>query len=194
MVYSVNRLIKDSGGRATVAVSIQDPLQHLVACHERIEERLQTLERVIAHLRSDSDEKRQEAREALDKALEFLETMSTLHTQDEERSVFPRLLANGRDEGPMLMELTSMLEGQHREKEAVFKKLLDHVAAFPPAPAPPSEQQASLFEGFVAQLAGLYRPHIMVENQRLIPLSADYLTPADLDLIREEMRARRNLL
>jgi len=193
MVYSVNRLLRESGGAATVAVSIQDPLQHLVACHERIEERLQTLERVSGRLRSDSEEKRQEAREALDKALEFLETMGTLHTQDEEQSVFPRLLANGRDEGPMLMELTSMLEGQHREKEAVFKKLLDHVAAFPPAPAPPSEQQASLFEGFVAQLAGLYRPHIMIENQRLIPLSTEYLHEPDLEQIREEMRNRRGL-
>jgi len=193
MVYSVNRLLRESGGAATVAVSIRDPLQHLVACHERIEERLQTLERVSGRLRSDSEEKRQEAREALDKALEFLETMGTLHTQDEEQSVFPRLLANGRDEGPMLMELTSMLEGQHREKEAVFKKLLDHVAAFPPAPAPPSEQQASLFEGFVAQLAGLYRPHIMIENQRLIPLSTEYLHEPDLEQIREEMRNRRGL-
>jgi len=193
MVYSVNRLLRESGGAATVAVSIQDPLQHLVACHERIEERLQTLERVSGRLRSDSEEKRQEAREALDKALEFLETMGTLHTQDEEQSVFPRLLANGRDEGPMLMELTSMLEGQHREKEAVFKKLLDHVAAFPPAPAPPSEQQGSLFEGLVAQLAGLYRPHIMIENQRLIPLSTEYLHEPDLEQIREEMRNRRGL-
>jgi hypothetical protein len=85
-----------------------------------------------------------------------------------------------------------MLEAQHREKEAVFRKLLDHVAAFPPVPGAPSEQQARGFEGLVAQIADLYRPHIMVENQRLIPISADYLTEADLERIREEMRERRS--
>jgi hemerythrin-like domain-containing protein len=188
MVYSIARLQANSEGRGP----INDPLQHLVDCHDRIEERLQTLERVVPHLRSDSELKRREARESLDKALDFLEKMGALHTQDEEISVFPRLLANAGKQDPTLAELTAMLEAQHREKEAVFRKLLDHVAAFPPVPGAPSEQQARGFEGLVAQIADLYRPHIMVENQRLIPISADYLTEADLERIREEMRERRS--
>jgi hypothetical protein len=36
----------------------------LVVCHDRIEEHSQILERVIPHLRSDSEQKRQEVREA----------------------------------------------------------------------------------------------------------------------------------
>jgi hypothetical protein len=44
--------------------AISDPLRHLVVCHDRIEEHLQILERVIPHLRSDSEQKRQEVREA----------------------------------------------------------------------------------------------------------------------------------
>ena len=192
MVYPIARLKANAGGRQSV--SSPGPLQHLVDCHDRIEERLQTLERVISHLRSDSEEKRREAREALDGALDFLNTMGALHTQDEEESVFPRLFARAGDQDPTLSELTTMLVAQHREKEAVLHKLLGLVAAFPPVPGAPSEQHARVFEGLVAQIADLYRPHIMVENQRLIPMSADYLTPADLDLIREEMRARRNLI
>ena len=173
-------------------VTISDPLRHLVVCHDRIEEHLQILERVIPHLRSDSEQKRQEVREALDKALQFLDAMGHLHTQDEEESVFPRLLANGRDEGPALTELMTMLESQHREKEAVFAKLAAHVAAFPPAPLPPSLEQASRFDGLVSQLVDLYRLHIMVENQRLIPLSEDHLKEPDLGQILQEMRARRS--
>lgn len=192
MVYPITRLKANSEGCENG--SIHDPLQRLVDCHDRIEERLQTLERVIPHLRSDSEEKRREAREALDRALDFLNTMGALHTQDEEESVFPRLFASAGDQDPTLPELTKMLAEQHGEKEVVLRKLMDHVAGLPPVAAAPSEQQARVFEGLVAQIADLYRPHIMVENQRLIPMAAEYLTPADLDLIREEMRARRNLI
>jgi len=191
MVYPVNRLAERPSTGVDAGVAINDPLQHLVACHDRIEQRLQILERVIPHLRSDSEEKRREARQALDNALRFLEVMGTLHTQDEEESVFPRVLANAGDDAPMLGELTTMLESQHREKEAVFEQLKAHAASFPLAPEPPSPEQASRFEGLVAQLAGLYRPHIMIENERLIPLSAPHLNQAQSDEIAQEMRARR---
>jgi hypothetical protein len=191
MVYPITRIKASSEGRGP----INDPLQHLVDCHDRIEERLQTLERVVPHLRSDSEEKRREAREALGRALDFLQTMGALHTEDEEASVFPRLLASADgSQDPTLAELTAMLEAQHREKEAVFRKLLDQVATFPPVPDAPTPEQVRRFEGLVAQVAGLYRPHIMIENQRLIPISAEYLKPSELDLIREEMRTRRQHL
>ncbi|MBZ5503066.1 MAG: hemerythrin domain-containing protein [Acidobacteriia bacterium] len=191
MVFPVSRLADNRVPGVDAGVAINDPLKHLVACHDRIEERLQILERVIPHLRSDSEAKRQEAREALDKALQFVEVMGHLHTLDEEESVFPRILASGGEDTPILQELTTMLESQHREKEAVLEKLKAHVAAFPAAPAPPSAEQAGQFEGLVAQLTGLYRPHIMIENERLIPLSADHLNPNDAEQIRQEMRARR---
>lgn len=191
MVYPVNRLTQNSAAGVDAGVAINDPLKHLVACHDRIEERLQILERVIPHLRSESEAKRQEAREALENALQFLERMGRLHTEDEEESVFPRILANGGDDTQLFKELTTMLESQHREKEGILEKLKAEVAAFPPAPAPPSPEQAGRCDGLVGHLTGVYRPHIMVENERLIPLSADHLTPEDAELIRQEMRARR---
>ncbi len=191
MVYPVNRLTHNPETGVDAGVAINDPLKHLVACHDRIEERLQVLERVIPHLRSESEAKRQEAREALENALQFLERMGRLHTEDEEESVFPRILANGGDDTPLFKELTTMLESQHREKEGILEKLKAEVAAFPAAPASPSPEQAGRCDGLVAHLTGVYRPHIMVENERLIPLSADHLTPQDAELIRQEMRARR---
>jgi iron-sulfur cluster repair protein YtfE (RIC family) len=190
MVYPITKLKPVSAELEPAAV--RNPLQHLVECHERIEERLQTLERLTPHLRSASEDKRREAREALENALAFLAKMGALHTEDEEASVFPRLLARSGSQDPTLTELTTMLEMQHREKEAVFRKLVDHAASIAASPQAPSEQQVRALEGLVSQLADLYRPHIMVENQRLIPMSADYLTAEDLDLIREEMRARRS--
>ncbi len=193
MVYPLSRIGKSSAASVDQGATLDDPLKHLVACHERIEERLQTLERVIPHLRSESPAKRQEARDALDKALQFLEAMRKLHTEDEEESVFPRVLANSRDQDPTLKELMDMLEGQHRDKEGVLVNLMVHVKSFPAAPEPPSAQEASRVAGLIEQLAGLYRPHIMIEDQRVIPQSAEYLKPSDLDEIRQEMRRRRGL-
>lgn len=191
-VYALHMLRNNPVSAVDAGVTISDPLRHLVVCHDRIEEHLQILEKVIPGLRSDSEQKRQEAREALDQALQFLDAMGHLHTQDEEESVFPRLLAASREDHSVVSELTTMLESQHREKEAVFEKLAAHVAAFPPAPAPPSPEQAARFEGLVSNLVDLYRVHIMVENQRLIPLSEDHLKQADLGEILQEFLARRS--
>jgi len=181
--------MNESGPRT--AASINDPLQHLVDCHDRIEERLQTLERLLPHLTSATESTSREARDALKNSLEFLETMGAIHTRDEEDSLFPRLLARVGKEDPTVVELTTMLESQHREKEEVFRKLLDHVLTLPTAPAPPSADQLRRLEGLVAHLTDLYRPHIMVENQRLIPLSRDFLLESDLIQMQEEMRNRR---
>jgi len=52
--------------------------------------------------------------------------------------------------------------------------------------------QATRFEGLVSHLLDLYRPHIMVENQRLIPLLEDHLRESDLGQILQEMQARRS--
>ncbi len=191
MIYSINRLTHQSES-GSGGESIADPLQHLVACHERIEERLQTLERAVPHLGSEFQERRDEARRALDNALEFLKRMGTLHTQDEEESLFPRLVAKGGDDAGMISELLTMLETQHREKEEVLQKLLAGVAQLSEEAAVPSEAQIARLEGYVAHLADLYRPHIMIENQRLIPLSADHLERSDPDEILQEMRGRRS--
>ena len=87
-----------------------------------------------------------------------------------------------------LGELATALEAQHREKESVFRQLLALVEALPPAPTP---ERVSRLDGYVAQLTGLYRPHILLENARLIPLSRESLSAADLEKMAEEMRERR---
>ena len=193
MVYPIERIAKDAPSTLPPGTAIGDPLQHLVACHERIEQHLQTLERAVAVLRSSHEDERRQAREALSNALGFLKTMGTLHTQDEEDSLFPRLRANLGDDPSALRELMAMLETQHREKEGVYTELVGCISAFPAAPSAPTAEQAGRCEGLVAQLTGIYRPHILIENERLIPLSGECLPKAAVDEIREEMRARHKL-
>ena len=193
MVYPIQRIAKSAPSTVSPGTAIGDPLQHLVACQERIEQHLQMLERAVGALRSAQEDERRQAREALSKALSFLKTMGTLHTQDEEDSLFPRLRAYLGDDPSALGELMAMLETQHREKEGVYAELAGCVSAFPAAPSAPTAEQASRCEGLVAQLTGIYRPHILIENERLLPLSGECLPKAALDEIREEMRQRHKL-
>ena len=67
--------------------TLSRPLEHLKACHRRIEERLETLERIAENL----DTRREEAAAALERVFAFLDSSGALHTADEEESVFPRL-------------------------------------------------------------------------------------------------------
>ena len=193
MVYPIERIAKDVPSTLPPGTPIGDPLQHLEACHERIEQHLQILERAVGALRSTQEDECQQAREALSKALSFLKTMGELHTQDEEDSLFPRLRAYLGDDPYALGELMVMLDTQHREKEGVYAELVGCVSAFPAAPSAPTAEQAGRCEGLVAQLTGIYRPHILIENERLLPLSGECLPKAALDEIREEMRQRHKL-
>ena len=176
------------------AGALTDPLQFLVACHDQIEEHLRILEGVPANLRSPSTEKRKEAKETLDQALAFLKTMGELHTEDEELSLFPRLRENLKKDDPFgLLELADLLETQHREKEEAYRELAACVAAFPPHPQPPGADDVRHAEAGIARLVELYRPHIMIENERLIPLSGESLSPDDLAGMKREMQARHKL-
>ena len=96
--------------------TLDRPLEHLTACHRRIEQRLDTLERVADHL----TDKRSEALEAMEACFRFFETNGILHTADEEESVFPRLQPRLNDaEQKFIMQL----EGQHREADGLYAEL-----------------------------------------------------------------------
>ena len=92
-----------SGGAPKKNETFGDPIRHLHACHERIEDRLRILERVAERYA----EKPAEASEALRSCFHFFDTNGVWHTQDEELSVFPRLrpaLSRGEEIGLQKLE------------------------------------------------------------------------------------------
>ena len=74
--------IVNIGGPAP-ANTLDSPVEHLLACHRRIEQKLETLARAVE---ANHDE-------ALARVFHFFDTNGLLHTQDEEESIFPRLEA-----------------------------------------------------------------------------------------------------
>ena len=156
--------------------SFADPIGVLAACHRRIEDRLATLERAAAAL----DERRDEALAAMNDALAWLMTSGARHTDDEEASLFPRLVGAGEADA-LLAELGS----QHRTTEAILLALrtaLGHAASEEAARA-----EARLH---VAALCADLREHIALEDEKLLP-AARRLDEAELRAIGIEMRLRR---
>ncbi|MBL8173873.1 MAG: hemerythrin domain-containing protein [Bryobacterales bacterium] len=163
--------------------TLDEPLHHLTACHRRIEERLDTLERVIPHWEARSED----ALAAVRSAFRFFSTNGVWHTEDEERSIFPRM----RDRlSPGELAYLADLERQHDAAEAAYAHLCRIVDAFQD---PPSAAWIADYAAAAGTLARLYREHIASEDTRLAAIGARVLTAGQLRDISTEMKARRGL-
>jgi hemerythrin-like domain-containing protein len=165
---------------------IEQPVEHLVACHRRIEERLETLVRAGEHFEQHFDE----AAEAAAAAIRFLDTSGVLHTEDEEQSVFPRIRAHAVSD--QSKEYLDALEADHRTADAVysrFKQLLESIRAAGPGGITPAQMEE--YRAGAARLRALYAEHIASEDRVLVDLAHDTLSAEDLAAITTEMRERR---
>lgn len=181
------------GPAATEFVSrIDDPLEHILACHEQIERRLVTLAHAAMTVAFSEGAMLADAAAALGYEVEVLEAIDRLHTEDEEESLFPRLRANLKPDLSVLDPLMASLEHQHQNEQAAFAKLKAAVKALAAAGTQPSEAAGSC-EDLVRELAAVCGPHMALENESLLPLVRKALTAADLDAVRAEMRQRWGL-
>ena len=65
------------------------PLEMLKACHERVEEQIEALHELAAHLGTHGCD--EHAQQAAVNAMRYFDTAGRLHYEDEERDVFPSL-------------------------------------------------------------------------------------------------------
>lgn len=159
-------------GGPSEAATLDRPLDHLVACHRRIEQRLDTLERVGQHY----DSRPEQAREALTACFRFFDTNGLFHTQDEEESLFPRLRARLCAEELAYLD---RLERDHDEAHKLYSELKAGPADLP------------RLRELIWRLCELYRRHIASEDEVLTELGRRLLTAEELRQISQEMRRRR---
>ena len=171
VMISVDQLSRPSIRSTT----LDSPLDHLVACHGRIEEKLAILERAAVAL----NDQPEEARAALQTVFRHFDTAGVLHTRDEEESVFPRLLLQvSETERFYLREL----EQQHRDAEEVYALLRD---------VPAQGSELTEYVALVHRFCHLYRKHIASENERLIGTARRVLSDEELAEVAVEMKGRR---
>jgi hemerythrin-like domain-containing protein len=171
-----------TGGTEAESTTLDAPLEHLMACHRRIEERLSTLERAGAALQS----RRDEALRAIRSAFGFMDSNGAIHTRDEEESLFPRLQGRITEAETALV---AALKADHEEAERIYLKLreiVDRIEAGEMGFVPEYAETA-------AALCKLYRRHIEAEDSRLMEAARRGLSGEDMAEISGEMKVRRGL-
>lgn len=165
------------------SATIDSPIEHLGACHRRIEQRLDALVRAAGHIEKD----RAAALAAIAGSLHFLDTSGALHTEDEEASLFPRLrqhLAASE------IEFLDALETQHAEADAVSSELRKAQSELIVC-AESSPSLVGRYRECAEKLRSLYRAHIAAEDEILTAISKRVLNDSEIAQISREMRDRR---
>lgn len=165
------------------APGFDSPLDMLHACHDRIMDQCATLQKLQQHLPMHGcDTQAQQAAQAI---LRYFDTAGRFHHQDEEEDLFPRLRDSGNSDAAALMQ---QLLQDHQNMDALWAKLRDlllEVAA---------GNLAELDRKLVADFTLAYGKHVMLENMKLLPLSARILSPELLKQIGNNMAARRGVM
>lgn len=166
-----------------------NPIGLLVHCHERIENQLTILERagdlILKH-----DSSLPTVFTAVDGACAHFRIAGVKHTEDEELSLFPRLLDRGGALAEEAISAVAELQAQHRGAESLHAEL-DRLVDILPRDRPIDTNYADRFNQLVAELLTIYRPHILRENEFVFPIARDILQPVEIQALGEEMRERR---
>ncbi len=170
--------------------SFNDPLGLLSDCHRRIEKFLEQMVRIARD--SDGTGLPDAERTALTTALKYFRGAAPLHTQDEERSLFPRLRVSQGSEMAAAFDALARLEADHdradllhAEVDALGEAWLTDGAL---QPADLGRLRAALQD-----LKSLYAAHIAVEDHEVFPLAGRSLAALLLEQVGREMAARRGL-
>jgi hemerythrin-like domain-containing protein len=169
-----------------VEPGFEDPIGLMTACHRRIERFLGVLRR-IARNRQGGELGREDA-DALGTALRYFREAAPHHTADEEEGLFPVLT---RVEAGVAKELAD-LERDHRRADQLHAEVDRIGLEWLQAGTLPEEKTLSL-EALLDELASIYREHIQAEEQKVFPLALRVLPPAAIDLLGQEMAARRGV-
>lgn len=169
-------------GKADSA-TLDRPLDHLVACHHRIEDKFVVLERAVAHL----EDRTEDALHACRSVITFLDSSGILHTEDEEESVFPRIRKHATDDELAYLD---SLELQHREAEGCVARLRNLTKQLERDPSILPAREA--LGQTALKLAAIYRAHMASENEVLISIGHARLDEVALAEIAFEMRLRRS--
>ncbi len=162
-----------------------DPIGMLKDCHRRIESFLRVLSLVAerAKGRRLSDDEAA----AVDSSLKYFRTGGVRHTADEEESLFPRM----REQLPgNAVEELHGLEDDHQRANELHAKVEGLFENWMEAGVLSEDRQQALLEAN-AELDGLYKAHIRIEEDAVFPQAAKTLDKKAVEAMGQEFRARR---
>ena len=161
-----------------------EPFEMLLACHQRVLRMLDLLQRLGAHLaaKGSDDEARQAARDVM----RYFDTAGPAHHEDEERHLFPVLLAQG---APDRLALVQRLHQDHLAMTQAWHAIRGDLQSVLDGQLPGLEVARARWQ----QFADLYTGHIRAEEDEAYPAAEAELSPPSLQAMGQEMASRRGV-
>lgn len=174
-------------GHRSPGAGFEDPFDMLSACHERVERMLSLLDRLCVHLASKGWD--QSAAQAARDVMRYFDLAAPHHHLDEERHVFPAVLATPDRDG--LHAAVAQLQHDHEVMEqrwAQARQVLQRIDQLADAPwRPLTPQECGVLTGF----SDLYEQHIQREEQCIYPAAKVLFNTDGIRAMGEEMQHRR---
>lgn len=161
-----------------------DPIDWLQDCHARIRQ-FTELGLRLAEAEGVRDE---EVRDAAERLVRYFSVALPLHSEDEERTLAPRLLAKALP--PEIEKAVHDMKSEHGPIHALLDELVPHWRALIDEPARLPELSSTLRLG-ADRLHELFAPHLAKEEATVFSFARKQLEAAELAEIALEMRARR---
>jgi hemerythrin-like domain-containing protein len=171
-------------GFTSPAVGLDQPLEILEACHERVKNHCQILQRLSAHLKVAGID--DQAILASKNLLRYFEIAAKNHHEDEENNLFPMLLESmAGSDAVCINEIINVLKEEHIHLERIWQSIKD------PLELIASGTIASIDETQILLLATTYEKHINLEENELFPMAKRLLNEEQLKLMSQDMTERR---
>jgi hemerythrin-like domain-containing protein len=175
-------------GHSAPGVGFEAPFEMLDACHERVERMLRLLGKIREHVAAHGADA--QARDAARDVMRYFDQAGPHHHEDEERHVFPPLLAQ-RD--PAVLAVVIRLRQDHRDMAVQWAQVRAALQALVEAGADWrgfSAQDLLRFDAYDA----LYRRHLVDENGVVYPAARSLIRGDALQAMSADMMARRGVV
>ncbi|MDP2006579.1 MAG: hemerythrin domain-containing protein [Rubrivivax sp.] len=166
------------------AAGFDEPFEMLLACHERVQHMLALLLRLGAHLREHGVD--ESARQAARDVMRYFDQAGPAHHEDEERHLFPLLLAQGE---PDIIAVVRRLQQDHQAMTVQWRTVRADLQTI--ADGAWQVAQAATTAPRWQTYADLYAGHIAAEEGQAYPAARPLLPAAAQRVMGQEMAQRR---
>ena len=173
-------------GFTSPTAGLDQPIEILEACHERVKNHCQILQRLSNHLEKVGID--DQAKLASKNLLRYFDLAAKNHHEDEEKNLFPMLQESmAGSDAICINELIIRLRKEHQILETIWQEIkrpLELIA---------SGKEAVINQSNIRLLAKTYEQHITLEEDELLPLAKRLLNEEQLKIMSHDMTQRRKI-
>lgn len=161
------------------APDFSDPLGLIHACHQRIRQHCELLEKAAHHLQQHGAD--MEVSKAMQQVYRYFNSAARHHHQDEEQDIFPLLVRTSLK----LADVVNQLKQEHQHNDALWTQLA------PLLTRPAAIDDPAAFRELAGRFCDSYRDHLRHEEEDLLPMAPHILSSEQLKKIGNAMQKRR---